>query len=109
MTQILEGIRVLNLTNVLAVPYYCRQLALLEADVIEVVSPQGEDLARQPGASAELNEDGMGASFLAQNAGKLSIVPKDADDRARFLELVATVDAVVENFRPGMMDRLGLG
>jgi hypothetical protein len=54
---------------------------------------------------------GMGASFLAQNAGKRSVVLdlKDPGDRGRFLALVDTADALVENFRPGVMDRLGLG
>jgi crotonobetainyl-CoA:carnitine CoA-transferase CaiB-like acyl-CoA transferase len=53
----------------------------------------------------------MGASFLAQNAGKRSVTLdlKDSGDRGRFLALVDTADALVENFRPGVMDRLGLG
>jgi CoA:oxalate CoA-transferase len=111
MTGLLAGIRVLDLTNVLAGPYCAYQLALLGADVIKVEHPEGGDLARQLGASPELNAAGMGASFLAQNAGKRSVVldlKKDAD-RARFLDLVATADALVENFRPGVMNRLGLG
>jgi crotonobetainyl-CoA:carnitine CoA-transferase CaiB-like acyl-CoA transferase len=111
MTDLLSGIRVLDLTNVLAGPYCAYQLALLGADVIKVESPQGGDLARQLGASPELNRAMMGASFLAQNAGKRSVVldlKKDAD-RERFLDLVAGADALVENFRPGVMDRLGLG
>lgn len=111
MTDLLAGIRVLDLTNVLAGPYCAYQLALLGADVIKVEAPSGGDLARQLGASAKLNEAGMGASFLAQNAGKRSVVLdlKDAGDRERFLDLVATADALVENFRPGVMARLGLG
>ena len=111
MTDLLSGIRVLDLTNVLAGPYCAYQLALLGADVIKVEAPPGGDLARQLGASAELNQAGMGASFLAQNAGKRSVVLdlKKAEDRERFLDLVATADALVENFRPGVMDRLGLG
>jgi CoA:oxalate CoA-transferase len=111
MTELLAGIRVLDLSNVLAGPYCAYQLALLGADVIKVEQPSGGDLARQLGASPELNAAGMGASFLAQNAGKRSVVidlKKDAD-RARFLDLVATANALVENFRPGVMDRLGLG
>ncbi len=111
MTEPLSGIRVLDLTNVLAGPYCCYQLALLGADVIKVEAPAGGDLARQLGASPELNRASMGASFLAQNAGKRSVVldlKKDAD-RERFLDLVATADALVENFRPGVMQRLGLG
>ncbi|MDX8436987.1 CoA transferase [Mesorhizobium abyssinicae] len=111
MTELLSGIRVLDLTNVLAGPYCAYQLALLGADVIKVEAPNGGDLARQLGASATLNQAGMGASFLAQNAGKRSVVLdlKKEADRDRFLDLVASADALVENFRPGVMDRLGLG
>lgn len=111
MTDLLSGIRVLDLTNVLAGPYCAYQLALLGADVIKVEAPQGGDLARQLGASPKLNQAGMGASFLAQNAGKRSVVLdlKKEADRERFLDLVASADALVENFRPGVMDRLGLG
>ncbi|RWD30364.1 CaiB/BaiF CoA-transferase family protein [Mesorhizobium sp.] len=111
MTDLLSGIRVLDLTNVLAGPYCAYQLALLGADVIKVEAPQGGDLARQLGGSPELNSAGMGASFLAQNAGKRSVVLdlKQEADRERFLDLVGSADALVENFRPGVMDRLGLG
>lgn len=111
MTDLLSGIRILDLTNVLAGPYCAYQLALLGADVIKVETPQGGDLARQLGASPELNRAGMGASFLAQNAGKRSVALdlKQEADRERFLDLVASADALVENFRPGVMDRLGLG
>ncbi|MER8906721.1 CoA transferase [Mesorhizobium sp. M0854] len=111
MTDLLSGIRVLDLTNVLAGPYCAYQLALLGADVIKVETPQGGDLARQLGASPELNRAGMGTSFLAQNAGKRSVALdlKQEADRERFLDLVASADALVENFRPGVMDRLGLG
>ena len=111
MTDLLAGIRVLDLTNVLAGPYCAYQLALLGADVIKVEAPQGGDLARQLGASPKLNQAGMGASFLAQNAGKRSVMLdlKSEADRERFLDLVASADALVENFRPGVMERLGLG
>jgi len=111
MTPLLEGIRVLDLTNVLAGPFCSYQLALLGADVIKVEAPGGGDLARQLGASPKLNRAGMGASFLAQNAGKRSVVLdlKSKAGKSDFLALVATADALVENFRPGVMDRLGLG
>lgn len=111
MTPLLSGIRVLDLTNVLAGPYCGYQLALLGADVIKIETPDGGDLARQLGASPELNRQMMGVSFLAQNAGKRSVVLdlKSADGKARMLELVAGADALVENFRPGVMQRLGLG
>lgn len=111
MSMLLDGVRVLDLTNVLAGPYCAYQLALLGADVIKVESPGGGDLARQLGASPDLNKAHMGASFLAQNAGKRSVVLnlKAEGDRDRFLDLVASADVLVENFRPGVMDRLGLG
>jgi crotonobetainyl-CoA:carnitine CoA-transferase CaiB-like acyl-CoA transferase len=108
---LLSGIRLLDLTNVLAGPFCAYQFALLGADVIKVEAPDGGDLARQLGADPELNRAGMGASFLAQNAGKRSVVLdlKDPKDCERFLTLVDTTDALVENFRPGVMERLGLG
>ncbi|WP_217696997.1 CaiB/BaiF CoA transferase family protein [Marinobacter lutaoensis] len=110
MTPPLSGYRVLDLTNVLAGPFCCHQLAHLGADVIKVENPQGGDLARQLGADPELNASLMGASFLAQNAGKKSVTLnlKDADDRRRFLALVRDADVLVENFRPGVMARLSL-
>jgi CoA:oxalate CoA-transferase len=107
---LLDGIRVLDLSNVLAGPFCGYQLALLGADVIKVESPDGGDLARQLGADAALNRDGMGASFLAQNADKRSIVVdlKTEAGKQTFLRLVESADVVLENFRPGVMKRLGL-
>ena len=108
---LLEGVRVLDLTNVLAGPFCCYQLAQLGADVIKIELPQSGDLARQLGADRELNGKLMGASFLAQNAGKRSITLnlKNPEGQEIFRRLVATADVVVENFRPGVMERLGLG
>jgi CoA:oxalate CoA-transferase len=111
MAKLLEGIRVLDLTNVLAGPFCCYQLAVLGAEVIKVEAPGSGDLARQLGADAELNQRRMGASFLAQNAGKRSVTinVKHPRGKAAFLRLVASADVLVENFRPGVMARLGLG
>jgi CoA:oxalate CoA-transferase len=108
---LLERVRVLDLTNVLAGPFCCYQLAQLGADVIKVEVPGSGDLARQLGADAELNQRLMGASFLAQNAGKRSVTLnlKNPDGKEVFRRLVGTADVVVENFRPGVMDRLDLG
>lgn len=107
----LKGIRVLDLTNVLAGPFCCHQLAHMGADVIKVEVPGSGDLARQLGADADLNQKLMGVSFLAQNPGKRSITLnlKNTAAREAFLKLVSSADVLVENFRPGVMKRLGLG
>lgn len=107
----LAGIRVLDLTNVLAGPFCCHQLAHLGADVIKVEVPGRGDLARQLGADSELNQRSMGVSFLAQNAGKRSITLNLKSEKGVLLlkDLVASADVLVENFRPGVMDRLGIG
>lgn len=108
---LMTGVRLLDLTNVLAGPIAGYQFAQLGADVIKVEVPGSGDLARRLGADPALNEAGMGASFLAQNAGKRSVAIdlKVPAGRDVFLRLVRTADALVENFRPGVMDRLGLG
>ncbi len=107
----LSGVRVLDLTNVLAGPFCCHQLAHLGADVIKVELPGRGDLARQLGADQKLNEKLMGVSFLAQNAGKRSITVnlKHAKGRDLLKRLAAGADVLVENFRPGVMDRRGVG
>jgi len=110
-TDPLAGIRVLDLTNVLAGPYCCYQLALMGAEVIKVERPGSGDLARVLGADAERNKAGMGISFLAQNAAKKSVTLdlKHKQGKALLKKLVRTADVLVENFRPGVMDRLDLG
>ena len=107
----LRGVRVLDLTNVLAGPFACHQLAHMGADVIKVEACGSGDLARQLGADVELNRRDMGVSFLAQNPGKRSITLnlKHPSGKAIFRRLVRTADVVMENFRPGVMDRLGVG
>jgi len=102
---------VLDLTNVLSGPFCCHQLAFLGADVIKVEIPGSGDLARQLGADPELNEKLMGVSFLAQNTGKRSITVnlKSESGKTVLERLVETADVLVENFRPGVMDRLGVG
>src|ERR1700681_2408774 len=110
MTLPLTGTRVLDLTNVLAGPFCCDQLAQLGADVIKVEMPGGGDLARQLGADPSLNEKGLGITFLSLNAGKrsLTLIHKAPLGKPAFHRLVATADVLVENFRPGVMARLGL-
>ena len=107
----LSGIRVLDLTNVLAGPYCSYQLMLFGAEVIKIEIPGQGDLARRLGPDPDLNEAGLGASFLAQNAGKKSVELnlKDPDDRLAFAGLVRGADVLLENFRAGVMDRMGFG
>lgn len=107
----LKGIRILDLSNVLSGPYCCYQLALLGAEVIKVERPESGDLARQLGSDTERNSSNMGISFLAQNAGKKSITLdlKSTTGKEILKKLVTTADVLVENFRPGVMDRLSLG
>ena len=107
----LSGIRVLDLTNVLAGPYCSYQLMLLGADVVKIELPGEGDLARHLGPDVDLNEMGIGASFLAQNAGKRSVELnlKAAGDREVFEGMVRETDVLLENFRAGVLARLGFG
>jgi formyl-CoA transferase len=109
--KLLEGIRVLDLTNVLSGPFATLHLALLGAEVIKVEPPGSGDLARKLGNVTKLNNELMGTSFLAQNANKKSLTLnlKHAAAREIFKQLTRDSDVVVENFRPGVMKRLGVG
>lgn len=106
----LHGIRVLDLTNVLAGPFCGYQLALMGAEVIKIEQPGSGDLARKLGADSAAAARGMGASFVAVNAGKQSVTLdlKQAAGKEIFKKLVADAQVVLENFRPGVMQRLGL-
>jgi CoA:oxalate CoA-transferase len=109
-TAPLAGLTILDCTNVLAGPFASYQLACLGARVIKVESPTG-DLARRLGADPAYAREAMGISFLAANAGKESIALDLKHERGRevFERLVGRADALLENFRPGVMARLGLG
>jgi crotonobetainyl-CoA:carnitine CoA-transferase CaiB-like acyl-CoA transferase len=109
--SVLEGVRVLDLTNVLSGPFCTLHLALLGADVVKIENPKAGDLARVLGCVPGYNKMLMGTSFLAQNANKRSLTLnlKAAEGRDIFRKLAATADVVVENFRPDVMTRLGLG
>jgi len=109
--KLLDGVRVLDLTNVLAGPFATMHLALAGADVIKIENPEGGDLARKLGNVPALNQELMGTSFLAQNANKRSLTLNLKFDEGRevFRRLAADADVVVENFRPGVMARLGVG
>jgi crotonobetainyl-CoA:carnitine CoA-transferase CaiB-like acyl-CoA transferase len=108
---LLSGVRVLDLTNVLSGPFATLHLALLGSEVIKIENPVDGDLARKLGNVPALNDQLMGTSFLAQNANKKSVTLnlKAPEGKEIFRKLVKTADVVVENFRPDVMTRLGLG
>ena len=109
MKKLMSGIRVLDMTNVLAGPFATMHLALLGAEVIKIENPVGGDLARKLGCVPALNKQLMGTSFLAQNANKKSLTLNLKEERGAeiFRKLVLTADVLVENFRPRVMERLG--
>lgn len=106
MTRPLESIRVADFTHVLAGPFCTRVLCDLGAEVIKVETPGG-DLARRLGA----RRGGMSGYFMQQNCGKqnVSLDLRQSEGRDLALDLIEKSSIVVENFRPGVMDGLGLG
>ena len=108
-SNLLEGVKVLDLANVLSGPFAGYQLALMGADVLKVEAIAGGDLARKLGNSPALSERHLGISFLAQNSSKRSMTLNLKSERGKeiFRRLVETHDVVLENFRPGVLDRLG--
>lgn len=109
--QPLKGIRILDASHVLAGPFASYQLNLLGAEVIRIDRIDGQDFIRYHGGTEEMKAAGLGASFVAQNAGKSCIQLDFKDPRGNelFQRLAKTADVVLENFRPGVMERLGLG
>src|SRR6201985_2155245 len=106
MTAPLEGMRVLDFSIMLAGPYCARLLADVGAEVNKIEPPEGDDMRlRTP------LRDGNSAYFGQLNAGKRSLALdlKNAEAIRLVRQLVAETDVLVENFRPGVMDRLGLG
>ena len=101
MNPLLDGLKVLDLSRLLPGPFCSLSLAQLGADVIKIEEPDGGDYARE--LSPEL--------FDIVNRGKQSLTLdlRQAEDVARFKQLVETADVVLESFRPGVMDKLGCG
>jgi crotonobetainyl-CoA:carnitine CoA-transferase CaiB-like acyl-CoA transferase len=115
MTRPFEGIKVLDFTQVLAGPYATFQFAMMGADVVKVERREGEDLRyldmRRTEISNKLREQGLVPRWQAVNTGKRSLTldlqkPEAVDIIKR---LAAKADVVAENFRPGVMDKLGIG
>ena len=111
MTKAFAGIRVLDFSQVLAGPSCTQQLGLLGADVIKIEEPTAGDQSRGIMADNDIGRIGMSPYFLSMNANKRSMTldmkhPRTAEVLGR---LAATADVVVQNFRPGVLTRLGFG
>jgi crotonobetainyl-CoA:carnitine CoA-transferase CaiB-like acyl-CoA transferase len=105
MTRPLDGLRILDFSTTIAGPHCSRLLADMGADVVKVESPEGDLMRSRP-----VQRDGYSTMFGQLNAGKKSIVLdlKKPEAVAAIKKLIATVDILVENYRPGVMKRLGL-
>jgi crotonobetainyl-CoA:carnitine CoA-transferase CaiB-like acyl-CoA transferase len=110
MSKPFAGVKILDFTRVLAGPYGSYQLALLGADVIKVESRDGDDM-RFGNRANDWEKRGLAAPWVAVNAGKRSITLDLKKPRALEVikRLVGKADVVMENFRPGVMDKLGIG
>jgi crotonobetainyl-CoA:carnitine CoA-transferase CaiB-like acyl-CoA transferase len=111
MTRPFEGIRIIDITHVLAGPFAAYQLAVLGAEVVKVEHPDEPDQSREGGTDRALNRRNMGTSFLTQGSNKRSITLdlKQEAGREVLRRLVARADVLVENYRPGAFAALGLG
>jgi len=110
VTRPFEGVKILDFTQVLAGPYASYQFALLGADVIKVERREGEDMRRTP-LSREWSERGLAPGFVAVNGNKKSLTLDLSKPEAIEIvkKLAIQADVVMENFRPGVMDKLGIG
>jgi crotonobetainyl-CoA:carnitine CoA-transferase CaiB-like acyl-CoA transferase len=106
-----EGIKIIDVTHVLAGPFAAYQLALLGADVIKVEHPREYDQSRDSGSDRALNRERMGTGYLTQGSNKRAITLnlKHARGREILERLVAGADVFVENWRSGAFPALGLG
>lgn len=110
MFQPLAGIRVIDVTQVLAGPYAAYQLGLMGAEVLKIETPGVGDWSRTNGVLPELNAEGMGLAYLTQNANKKSVTLnlKSEEGLGIMKRLIEGADVFIENFRPGTITRLGL-
>src|SRR5512147_2449799 len=105
----LHGLRVLDLSTVLAGPNCARYLADFGADVIKVERPDGGDSLRNMAWRDPRDGEGLWWKLVNRNKRTVALDLKAPDDVAVLHRLVADADVLVENFRPGTLERLGLG
>jgi crotonobetainyl-CoA:carnitine CoA-transferase CaiB-like acyl-CoA transferase len=110
MSQPFTGVRVLDFTQVFAGPFGSYQLALFGADVIKIERPGGDDMRYGP-PNKEWSDRGLGTGWMAINSNKRNIALDLTKPEAIAIvkRLAETADVVMENFRPGVMDKLGIG
>ncbi len=111
MTKAFEGLRVVDFSQVLAGPFAAGQLALLGADVIKIEQPGQGDQMRTMMANNDLADLKLSPAFLGVNANKRGITVdlKNPDAREILERLLANADVVIENFKAGVIERLGYG
>jgi crotonobetainyl-CoA:carnitine CoA-transferase CaiB-like acyl-CoA transferase len=105
----LDGLRVIDLATVIAGPNCARYLADFGADVIKVERPDTGDSLRNLAWRDPRDGEGLWWKMVNRNKRTIALDLKDADDLALFRRLVADADVLVENFRPGTLERLGIG
>ncbi|MEM6487790.1 MAG: CaiB/BaiF CoA-transferase family protein, partial [Pseudomonadota bacterium] len=110
MTAPLDGLRVIELARILAGPWIGQTLADLGAQVTKIESPEGDDTRAWGPPFIDRGDDRSAAYFHAANRGKTSIALdfRDAEDRARLVEMVAGADVLIENFKVGGLAKYGL-
>ena len=108
-TSALAGLRVIDLSTVLAGPNCARYLADFGADVIKIERPDGGDSLRNMGWRDPLDGEGLWWRLVNRNKRTIALNLKDDTDRELFLRLIDDADVLVENFRPGVLEKLGFG
>jgi len=108
---LLAGLRVLEFGHIAAAPFCGMLLADLGADVVKIEAPQGDGLRAWPPIVQTASGESFSLNFASLNRGKRSIVAdlKNPEQLARIRELCARCDVIIENYRPGALDRLGIG
>ncbi len=106
-----KGIKVIDITHVLAGPFAAYQLGVLGADVIKIENPHDCDQSRQSGPDRELNQRNMGTNYLTQNSNKRSLTLDLKTEKGREVlrRLASNADVLIENYRAGAFASLGIG